>query len=405
MKKQETSTKPLFGILFALSLAHCLNDTMQSVISAIYPLLKENLALSFAEIGAITLTYQMSASIMQPLCGYLFDKRPRSYYLPVGLTFTMFGVLMISISTSLTMLMIAVFFSGIGSSVLHPEASRLTSMSANNQRGLAQSIFQVGGSGGYALGPLLAAIFVSPYGQQNVAIFSVCAFIAIIGLIPVCRWYGRKLKNSAKETSPQKEVLDESNKPLPKRLVYTILAILIFLMFTKNAYTISISNYYTFYVMNKFGVSIENSQLMLFAFLGANALGTLLGGPIGDRIGRRLVIWWSILGAAPFALIMPYANLTWTIILSMVIAFVMSSAFSAILVYAQELFPKKVGMVSGLFFGLAFGFGGIMSAVLGNFADSYGIDVVYKMMAFVPLLGIVAYYLPRVRTLQAMKRD
>ena len=403
MQPTKKSTTPLFGILFALSLAHCLNDTMQSVISAIYPLLKANLALNFAEIGAVTLTYQISASIFQPLCGYLFDKRPNGWFLPAGLAFTMFGLLMISAADSMEMLMFAVVFSGIGSSVLHPEASRLTSMAAGGKRGLAQSIFQVGGSSGYALGPMLAAVFVSPYGQRNVAIFSVCAFVAIIGLIPVCRWYSRVLARGRAAKAPESPA-DAGGKPLPKRLVYGIIFLLIFLVFTKNGYTISISNYYTFYLMQKFGVSVESSQMMLFAFLMASAIGTLLGGPIGDKIGRRLVIWWSILGAAPFALIMPYANLEWTLVLSIVIGFVMSSAFSAILVYAQELFPRRVGMISGMFFGIAFGFGGIMSAVFGGLADAFGIEFVYKITALLPLFGIVAYFLPRVRTLQAMKK-
>ncbi len=437
MKKTPTTKQPnaqqtLFGILFALSLAHCLNDTMQSLISAIYPLLKENLALSFAEIGAITLTYQISASVIQPICGYIFDRKPNAWFLPFGLAFTMLGLLMISVSGSLAMLFAAVFFAGIGSSVLHPEASRLTSMAAGGKRGLAQSIFQVGGSFGYSLGPLLAAIFVTPYGQGHVAIFSVCALVAIVGLMPVSRWYAAKLAREkaasqaaakaaveASEAASSAEnigatqtpsavssdVSETEQKPLPRRLVWTILAILIFLVFTKNAYTISISNYYTFFLIQKFGLSVESAQYMLFAFLLSAALGTLLGGPIGDRIGRRLVIWWSILGAAPFALIMPYANLTWTFILSIVIGFIMSSAFSAILVYAQELFPKRVGMVSGLFFGFAFGFAGIMSAVFGNAADVFGIESVYKIIAYVPLLGIVAYFLPRVRTLQAMKSE
>ena len=248
---------------------------------------------------------------------------------------------------------------------------------------------------------MLAAIFVSPYGQKNVAIFSVCAFVAIIGLLPVCRWYARKIKDNTIIGKPLTQA--STGKPLPKRIVYTTLAILIFLVFTKNSYTVSISNYYTFYLMQKFSVSVEASQIMLFAFLLSGAAGTLLGGPIGDKIGRRLVIWWSILGAAPFALLLPYANLTWTVILSMITAFVMSSAFSAILIYAQELFPKNVGMISGLFFGLAFGVAGIMSAVLGNVADAFGLDFVYKAVALFPITGIVAYFLPRVRTLQKMR--
>ncbi len=407
MKSTEKSSKPIFAILLALSMAHCLNDTMQSVISAVYPLLKENLALNFADIGLVTLTYQMSASIFQPVCGYIFDKRPNAWFLPIGMTFTMTGLLLISIAHSLNMLLFAVLFSGIGSSILHPEASRLTSMAAGKQRGLAQSIFQVGGTTGFALGPLLAALFISPYGQQNVALFSICAFIAIVGLIPVCKWYAKKLKaeSERRNATACAQTNNTSGKALPKSLVLMIVSILIFLVFTKNAYTISIANYYTFYAMDKFGATVETSQLMLFVFLFSSALGTLLGGPIGDRIGRRLVIWWSIWGAAPFALALPYANQTWTIILSAIIGFIMSSAFSAIIVYAQELFPKKVGMISGLFFGLAFGTGGIVSAALGVVADKHGIDFVYQVMAFMPVLGFVAYFLPRVRTLQAMKNS
>lgn len=404
MEEDAKTTRPLFGILMALSLAHGLNDMMQSVITAVYPLLKTNLALSFAEIGAVTFTYQISASIFQPICGYLFDKKPNSWFLPVGLGFTMLGLLMIAVSGSLAMLMVAVFFAGIGSSVLHPEASRLTSMASNAHRGLAQSIFQVGGSTGWAFGPLLAAFVVSPYGQQNVAVFSVCAFVAIIGLIPVCKWYAGILKARKEKVDAEDRRKAEGKKPLPKKMLVGILMLLIFLVFTKNAYTISISNYYTFYLIEKFGVSIQTSQIMLFAFLFSAAMGTLLGGPIGDKIGRRLVIMWSIFGAAPFALIMPYANLQWTLVLSVIIGFVMSSAFSAILVYAQELFPTRVGMVSGMFFGLAFGFAGMMSAAFGHIADVWGIDTVYVWVSFVPLLGSVAYFLPRVRTLQAITK-
>lgn len=402
MKNENRGT--LYGILFALSLAHCLNDTMQSLISAIYPLLKTNLALNFAQIGAVTLTYQISASIFQPVCGYVFDKKPNPWFLPIGMTFTMLGLLLISVSTSLEMLFVAVVFSGVGSSVLHPEASKLTSMASGGRRGLAQSIFQVGGSFGYSMGPLLAALFVSPYGQQNVAFFSICAFVAIVGLIPVCKWYGRKICERRKNEAAAIPAQECASAPLPKRTVLLILGILVFLVFTKNGYTISISNYYTFYLMHKFGTSVETAQCLLTLFLFAAAMGTLVGGPVGDRIGRRLVIWGSIVGAAPFALVMPYANLVWTAVLSVIIGFIISSAFSAILVYSQELFPTRVGMVSGLMFGLVFGAAGVMLALLGNMADIFGIETVYKIVAFFPLLGFVAYFLPRVRTLQAMKQ-
>ena len=340
----------MFGILVALAAAHGLNDAMQSIISAIYPLLKSNLNLTYGEIGLIALTYQISSSIMQPLFGYVFDKKPAGWFLPVGLCCTMCGLILIAFSGGLYSVMGAVFVSGIGSSIMHPEASRITSLASGGKRGLAQSIFQVGGSTGFALGPLLAALFVRE--QTCVAKFAVLAVLAMVSLVPACRWYSRKI--AARETSLPVSNAAESGA-LPRRTVWFVMAILMFLVFSKNFYTVSFSNYYTFYLMSKFGVSIETSQVMLFVFLLSTALGTLVGGPVGDKYGRRLVIWWSILGSAPFALAMPYANFEWTVALSVIIGLIMSSAFSAILVYAQELLPMKVGLVSGIFFGFAFG--------------------------------------------------
>ena len=390
----------MFGILVALAAAHGLNDAMQSIISAIYPLLKSNLNLTYGEIGLIALTYQISSSIMQPLFGYVFDKKPAGWFLPVGLCCTMCGLILIAFSGGLYSVMGAVFVSGIGSSIMHPEASRITSLASGGKRGLAQSIFQVGGSTGFALGPLLAALFVRE--QTCVAKFAVLAVLAMVSLVPACRWYSRRI--AARETSLSVSNAAESGA-LPRRTVWFVMAILMFLVFSKIFYTVSFSNYYTFYLMSKFGVSIETSQVMLFVFLLSTALGTLVGGPVGDKYGRRLVIWWSILGSAPFALAMPYANFEWTVALSVIIGLIMSSAFSAILVYAQELLPMKVGLVSGIFFGFAFGIAGVSSAVLGKIADATDIQFVYNLCSFFPLLGIVAYFLPRVRTIQAMKKS
>ena len=390
----------MFGILVALAAAHGLNDAMQSIISAIYPLLKSNLNLTYGEIGLIALTYQISSSIMQPLFGYVFDKKPAGWFLPVGLCCTMCGLILIAFSGGLYSVMGAVFVSGIGSSIMHPEASRITSLASGGKRGLAQSIFQVGGSTGFALGPLLAALFVRE--QTCVAKFAVLAVLAMVSLVPACRWYSRRI--AARETSLPVSNAAESGA-LQRRTVWFVMAILMFLVFSKNFYTVSFSNYYTFYLMSKFGVSIETSQVMLFVFLLSTALGTLVGGPVGDKYGRRLVIWWSILGSAPFALAMPYANFEWTVALSVIIGLIMSSAFSAILVYAQELLPMKVGLVSGIFFGFAFGIAGVSSAVLGKIADATDIQFVYNLCSFFPLLGIVAYFLPRVRTIQAMKKS
>lgn len=395
-KKQKIASTTAFGILAALSMAHLLNDAMQSILTAVYPLIKQTLNLNFAQIGKIALVYQISASIFQPVLGYYLDKRPNAWFLPIGMLFTMAGLLGLAFSTSFEMAACAVFFSGIGSSVLHPEASRLVSLASGGRKGLAQSVFQVGGSTGWAFGPLLAALFISNHEQRSIAVFSVFAVIAIIGLIPVCRWYSAKLKEFKKNVKSS----DEIKPMLAKKTIFKVLGILLILLFSKYLYTASISNYYTFYLMEKFDVSVKTSQIFLFAFLFSAAIGTLLGGPIGDKIGRRLVIWFSILGASPFALLMPHANLFWTLILSMLVGFIISSAFSAMLIYAQETLPMKVGMISGLFFGLAFGIAGVSSAMLGELADLKGLSFVYNLCSFMPLIGIIAYFLPRVRNLR-----
>ncbi len=384
--------KNSFRILITLSFVHCMNDALQSVISASYPILKDDLALSFAQIGMITLSYQIAASVFQPVIGLLYDKRPYAWSLPIGMAFTFIGLISTAFSTSLWWLMVSVFVVGIGSSTLHPEASRLTALASGGKRGTAQSIFQVGGNFGSALGPLLVALLVAPYGRQNIALLAILAVLAIAVIIPVCKWYRRRLNDSRQQ---KVEIRPDAEPPLPmKQTVWTI-SILMLLIFSKYIYTASLSSYYTFYLIEKFGVSVQHSQVMLFVFLTATAIGTLLGGPVGDRVGRKSVIWASILGAAPFALLMPQTDsLLLTGALSFCTGLMIASAFPAILLYAQDLLPYKLGCVSGLFFGFAFGVAGIASAVLGYFADHYGIEAVYNVCAYMPLLGVVAILLP-----------
>ena len=371
--KVQATTGITFRILVALSICHCLNDTLQSVISAVYPLFKEDLGLSFAQIGLITLVYQSAASVCQPLTGLFFDKWPSAWSLPTGMSFTLVGLLSLAFANTLPLVLCSVALVGIGSSVFHPEASRLTSLASGGKRGLAQSLFQVGGNLGGSLGPLLAAVFVAPYGRRHIALFTILAFTAIMVMIPVGHWYKSFLLRLRKAEG---ETLKTSvSRPLPMGKTVFSIAILLILIFSKYIYMASLNSYYTFYLIHKFGVSVQASQLYLFVFLIATAIGTLLGGPIGDRVGRKYVIWASILGAAPFTLIMPHVeNLYLTTVLSFCVGLTLSSAFPAILVYAQELLPYKLGLISGLFFGFAFGVAGIASAVLGNMADRYGIE-------------------------------
>lgn len=380
-----------FPILIALSISHCLNDLLQSVITAVYPLFKEDLSLSFAQIGLITLVYQMSASIFQPFFGLFFDKRPVAWTLPAGMLFTMTGMLNLAFASSLHWVLFSVFLIGIGSSVLHPEASRITSLASGGRRGLAQSVFQVGGNLGGSLGPLLVALLVAPYGRRHIALFAILALIAILVMIPVCRWYKKYLTRIKNAPAAMKTHLA---RPLPMNKTVLSITILLILIFSKYIYMASLNSYYTFYLIHKFGVSVQHSQLYLFVFLIATAIGTLLGGPIGDRIGRKYVIWVSILGTAPFSLLMPHTGLVGTVILSFCVGLMLSSAFPAILLYAQELLPNKLGLISGLFFGFSFGVAGIASAVLGNMADRFGIDAVYNACAYMPLLGLVTWFLP-----------
>lgn len=387
-------TRTAMGILFALSLSHCLNDLLQSIIMAVYPLLKEDLLLNFAQIGLITLVYQIAASVFQPVVGLYLDKKPNPWFLLVGMGFTMLGLMNLAFATTLYWVLLSVFFVGIGSSILHPEASRLTFLASGGKRGFAQSVFQVGGNLGGSLGPLLVALVVAPYGRQNIIILCVFCVIAMVSMIPICRWYKRVLR-VMKRKHQVAEVHSES--PLSKRMTVFAIGILLLLIFSKYIYMASLSSYYTFYLIHKFGVSVQASQLFLFVFLFATAAGTMVGGPLGDKIGRKYVIWISILGTAPFSLLMPHVGLAWTCVLSFLIGLILSSAFPAILLYAQELLPYKLGLVSGLFFGFAFGIAGIASAVLGNMADLHGIEAVYDVCAYMPLLGLVTYFLPNLK--------
>ncbi|MCC8034844.1 MAG: MFS transporter [Rikenellaceae bacterium] len=385
-------------MLIALSLAHFFNDMFQSIIAAVYPLLRDNLSLSFRQIGLISLVYQICASVFQPAFGVLFDRRPMPYYLTIGTFSTFAGLLILAFSDSIFMVFIAVACVGLGSSITHPEASRLTHYASGGRHGLAQSIFQVGGNFGSAVGPLLAALIITPNGQNFIAVFAALAVVSVITKRPITGWYRERFRSPA---DPSRKTQAVHRVRLSKRKIYFSLGLLLVLIFSKYVYTASLTNYYTFFLIEKFGISTRQSQLFLFAFLFASAAGTLLGGPLGDRFGRKYVIWFSILGTAPFSLMMPYAGLAGTCILSIVIGLVISSAFSAILVYAQELLPGKIGLISGLFFGLAFGIAGIAAAVLGNIADTHGIEYIYRMCAYMPLLGFVAVLLPDVKPARA----
>ena len=380
-----------FSILGAISVSHLLNDMIQSLILAIYPLLQAEFSLSFAQIGLITLTYQLTASMLQPLIGLYTDKHPQPYSLPIGMGFTLSGILLLAVATTFPVVLLAAALVGPGSSVFHPESSRVARMASGGRHGMAQSVFQVGGNFGSALGPLLAAILIAPYGKGNVGWFSLAALLAIVVLLQVSKWYQQQQRITHGKT-----VNVSSAKMLPKKTVIKTLIVLMVLIFSKYFYLTSISSYYTFYLMHKFGVSVQNAQIHLFVFLFAVAAGTIIGGPLGDRIGRKYVIWGSILGVAPFTLILPHASLYWMGILTVIIGVILASAFSAILVYAQELIPGKVGMVSGLFFGFAFGMGGLGAAVLGYVADLTSIELVYQICAFLPLLGIFTALLPNI---------
>lgn len=392
-----TTRRPVaVGVLAAISGSHLVNDMMQSLILALYPIFKGQFHLSFAQVGLITLTYQLTASLFQPLIGLRTDRRPAPYSLPMGMASTLCGLLLLAYAPNFATVLAAAMLVGIGSAIFHPESSRIARLASGGRHGLSQSIFQLGGNAGTAIGPLLAAVIV-PNGQRSVAWFGCAALLGIGLLCYVGRWYQQHLLAVAASPKPRASA---GEARLPARTVAWVIAVLLVLIFSKYFYIAGLSSYYTFYLMQKFGVSVQGAQLHLFGFLLASAAGTLIGGPVGDRIGRKPVIWASILGVAPFALVLPYANLEWTTVLTLVIGFVLSSAFSAILVYAQELMPHRIGTVSGLFFGFAFGMGGLGAAVLGVLADHTSIVWVYKAISFLPLLGMVAALLPGPRALQ-----
>ncbi|MEP6810363.1 MAG: MFS transporter [Chthoniobacterales bacterium] len=384
---------PVLPVLVALSIAHLLNDTMQSLIPAIYPILKDALQLDFRHIGLITLVNQLTASLLQPFVGLYTDRRPQPYSLALGMGFTLVGLVLLALAGSLPLVLLAVGFVGIGSSVFHPEASRVAHLSSGGRHGFAQSVFQVGGNAGSSLGPLLAALIVVARGQTSIMWFTLLALLGIAVLSGVGRWYRGALMERARSVASVGQPIPERS-PVSRGRVILSLSVLIVLVFSKYFYLASISSYYTFFLIEKFGLSIRSAQLHLFIFLFAIAAGTFLGGPIGDRVGRKAVIWVSILGVAPFALALPYASLFWCAILSAIIGLILSSAFSAILVYAQELIPGRVGLMAGLFFGLAFGMGGIGSAVLGALADRHGIAFVFQICSFLPLIGLLTALLP-----------
>ena len=366
---------------------------MQSLILAMYPILKGEFHLSFGQVGLITLTFQLTASLLQPLIGLYTDKRPMPYSLPCGMASTLCGLLLLAFAPNFGTVLLAAAFVGMGSAIFHPESSRIARMASGGQHGLAQSVFQVGGNTGSAIGPLIAAAVIVPFGQRSIAWFGLAALLGIVLLLQVSRWYVLQQATAGGAARARKAVA----APYPRKVVVGAIAVLLVLIFSKYFYMAGISSFYTFYLIEKFGLSVQSAQVHLFFFLFASAVGTLLGGPVGDRIGRKPVIWASILGVAPFALLLPHANLFWTTALTVAIGLILSSAFSAILVYAQELMPGKVGTVSGLFFGFAFGMGGLGAALLGLLADHTSISFVYQAIAWLPLLGIVAALLPRRR--------
>jgi len=383
------SGRTVFRVLVAISFCHLLNDMLQSVIPAVYPILKNSYRLDFGQIGLITLTSQLTASLLQPFVGLYTDRRPTPYSLAVGMTFTMIGLILLSIAPTFIAILIAVALVGMGSSVFHPESSRVARMASGGQHGLAQSVFQVGGNAGSSLGPLLAAFIVLPFGQRSIAWFSLAALVAIVVLTRVGAWY--KARSSARQKSHASQ---EQHSRLPSRKIAIAMTVLIALVFSKYFYLSSLVSYYTFYLISKFHISVRSAQIHLFIFLGAVAIGTIVGGPIGDRFGRKYVIWCSILGVLPFTLLLPYSSLFWTSVLTVIIGLVLASAFSAILVYAQDLVPGRVGTISGLFFGLAFGMGGIGAALMGKLADATSIEFVYRVCSFLPVIGLLTAFLP-----------
>jgi FSR family fosmidomycin resistance protein-like MFS transporter len=389
-----SETSATFTILVSLSLCHFLNDMNQSLVPAIYPILKDSYRLDFGQIGLITLAFQLTASLLQPVVGMVTDKRPTPFSLPIAMGCSLLGLLLLSVASSYHTILIAAAMVGLGSSVFHPESSRVARMASGGRYGFAQSLFQLGGSSGSAIGPLLAAFVVVPHGQGSIAWFSAAALLAIFLLTNVSLWYARHPAMAARRGRRTPAAIPAS--PLPRGKVIGAISVILILLFSKNVYTSSLSSYYTFYLIQKFNLSIPHAQYMLFAFLGAVAAGTFAGGPIGDRVGRKPVIWFSILGAFPFALMLPYANLMWTGVLSVMIGLILASAFSAIIVYAQELLPGRIGLVAGMMFGFSFGLGGLGAAALGRIADVTGIETVYRVCSFLPLIGLLTALLPNI---------
>jgi FSR family fosmidomycin resistance protein-like MFS transporter len=392
VSRADAAGRTAFSVLAAISFCHLLNDMMQSLLPALYPMLKSSYALSFGQIGVLTFTYAATASLLQPMIGRYTDSKPRPYSLAAGMSFTLAGLALLASARTYPLLLIAASMIGTGSSVFHPESSRVARMASGGRHGLAQSVFQVGGNLGSAVGPLLAAFIVLPHGQSSVLWFSCAALVGIVVLLNVGHWY--KLHGMAR-LKPRAGAGSAHATPT-RRQVVTAMSVLLALIFSKYFYLASLTSYYTFYLISRFHVSVQASQIYLFVFLGAVALGTILGGPVGDRIGRKYVIWGSIVGVLPFTLLLPHANLFWTAVLTVPIGLILASAFPAIIVYAQELLPGRTGTVAGLFFGLAFGMGGIGAAVLGKVADSFGINLVYEICAFLPVIGLLAGFLPDV---------
>ena len=390
-KKSLSAIRPQYKVLASISFSHFLNDMMQSLILAVYPMLKADFHLSFVQVGLITLSFQITASFLQPIVGIYTDKHPKPFSLVFGMACTLTGILTLAFAGSYPFLLIAAIMVGMGSSIFHPEAARVSRIASGGQFGLAQSVFQVGGNTGAAMGPLLAAWIVIPHAQSSVSWFSPAAFLAMIVLLQVGFWYSGRLPSFQKA---QREVHPE--KQLSNHKIIRTVTVLLILVFSKNFYLSSLNTFYMFYLFHKFHIATQPAQYMLFLFLFSVAVGTLIGGPIGDRIGRKRVIWFSILGVAPFTLMLPYANLFWTGVLTVITGLILASAFPAILVFAQELIPGKFGMISGLFYGFSFGMGGLGAAILGSLADRWGIDTVYHICAFLPLFGFLAIFLPNI---------
>jgi FSR family fosmidomycin resistance protein-like MFS transporter len=392
--KAPVNTGTTFAILVSLSVCHMLNDLNQSLVPALYPILKTSYRLDFAQIGMITLAFQLTASMLQPVVGMVTDRRPQPFSLPIAMSCSLIGLLLLSVAGSYPMILLSAALVGMGSSVFHPEASRVARMASGGRYGFAQSLFQLGGSTGSAIGPLLAAFIVLPRGQGSIAWFSLVAMLAMALLTYVGAWYNRHPSMAARRG--RRAPPAAATYPVPRATVIMAMSVILILLFSKNIYTASLSSYYTFYLIEKFHVTVQSAQLHLFVFLGAVAVGTFAGGPIGDRFGRKPVIWFSILGAFPFALMLPYASLMWTGVLSVAIGLILASAFSAIIVYAQELMPGRVGMVAGMMFGFSFGLGGLGAAALGRIADVTGIEFVYRVCSFLPVIGLLTAFLPNI---------